>query len=79
MKLIDTAFEQVSRILVQLIVASLAIWVLNGGNNDWGVLHKISMSMMLLGLILSMLLLVFIILCGIACLAKWAYIYIGRD
>lgn len=73
MKLIDSIFKTVSRIIIQLIIASLAIWLLNGGVNDWGVLHRIAMSISLLGGILFMLLLTFVILCIIYYLAKWMY------
>lgn len=73
MDLMDSVFATISRIFVQLIVASLVIWLINGGANDWGVLHKISISMALLGLVLSMLMLMFSIVCGVVYLARWVY------
>ena len=73
MKLMDSVFETMASICIFLAVSSLSVWMLSGGVNDWGVMHKISMSMALVGLVCSILTLLFLVVCGAFCLVQWLY------
>lgn len=79
MKVLDSIFETMSPIIALLVIGSLVIWMLNSGANDWGIMHKISMSMAIVGLLCSILLLLFCIAYGVFCLIKWMNIYLGGD
>lgn len=71
MNKLNNIFEDLMRINFYIVILAIGMWTINGGNNDYGAIHKVTIISVFTALTVTLLLLKALIIAVLYSIGKW--------